>query len=199
MPRTKAPTIIKENLKLKNTWQVNLSPLKTCKGRKCLSICYAMKAFVQWPPARTSWNRNYRSYQRAPQAYFDSIITRIHRAKKTVQWFRWHSAGDIPDQRYLEGMKRVAISCPDTKFLVYTKKYSLTFGRVPSNLRIIASSWPGLEIPRRVKRRFPIAWFQDGRDNRIPKGTFVCPGNEIGCDNCRFCWYTEKSLIFHKH
>ena len=40
MPKTKSPTIIKENLKLKNTWQVNLSPLKTCKGRKCLSICF---------------------------------------------------------------------------------------------------------------------------------------------------------------
>jgi len=195
------PTIVKNNLKLKNTWQVNLSPVSTCQNRKCKNerLCYAMKSFVQYPIVRLSWNRNIATYRKNPQAYFDSIILRIKRARKHVDWFRWHSAGEIPDQRYLEEMILVAVACPDTKFLAYTKKFSLTFGEIPDNLTILASAWPGIRMPNRIRERFHVAWFDDGRDKRIPKDAFICPGNDVGCNNCRVCWNPKKDIIFHKH
>ena len=195
------PTIIKENLKLKNTWQVNLSPISTCQNRKCKNerLCYAMKAYAQWPSVRLSWSRNIASYRKNPREFFNSIILRIKRAKKNVDWFRWNSAGEIPDQRYLLGMLQVSVACHDTKFLVYTKKFSLTFGWIPDNLTIIASAWPGIRMPNRIRERFRIAWFDDGRDKRIPKDSFTCPGSKVGCDNCRVCWDTKKDIIFHKH
>jgi len=193
--------ISKGNIKIgNNTWNINLPPHKTCQKRACFKeeCCYNFKAWRMFPSVRMAWDSNWNHYNEDKTQFFDDIILSLTRAKNPPKWFRWQAAGEIPDQEYFEGMKRVAVAFPEIKFLVFTKKYDLYFYNIPKNLNIVISAWPGMEIPRRLKRRFPIAWMIDGRETRKPKNGFECPGH---CPECRACWSLSKGkdVIFHRH
>jgi len=200
---TAATLISKGNMKIgeKKTWNINLAPTKTCQDKPCFKegCCYAMKALRLYPQTRYAWNFNFEHYSENPKYFFSDIAKAIQSAKNKPKWFRWHSAGEIPDQNYFLGIKRIARMFPKIKFLVFTKKYDLTFRLIPSNLQVVISAWPGIEIPKNLRKRFPIAWMVDGRETRTPKNGFECPGY---CPTCRACWSlskTKKDVIFHKH
>lgn len=186
----------------KSTWNINLPPHLTCMNRKCFTegCCYNLKAWRLFPTVKISWVKNWLFYIENSTKYFDEIINKIHRAKKLPEFFRWHASGDIPNQAYFDGMKRVAYICSEVKFLVFTKNFDLIFKGIPKNLEIIISAWPGVKLPPHLRRRFPIAWFIDGRETRkTTKKVVDCPGK---CDECRICWNLserKKHVAFHKH
>lgn len=211
--------ISKGNKKLgKNIINISLPPGATCvPGVPCRnSMCYAHKAWRQYPNVRLAWGGNLAEYVMNPVGYFTQIAEYLikHtpwtwmptsaglRAEVHTGRFRWHVGGDIPNQAYLDGMVWLAHSFPRIHFLAFTKRYKLDYGKLPDNLCVVISAWPGYAIinvpgPRGVF--LPIAWCQDGTEERIPHNAYECVGS---CEKCNVCWDLRRSghhVWFHKH
>lgn len=187
------------NIKLGSIPNVSLPPIKSCvKSVPCAKHCYALKAFKLWPSVRTSWGRNYELALHNRIQYFADIDKYLTYHKPA--FFRWHSSGDILDANYFNNMVILSRVFPDTKFLVFTKNYKVINdfivegGKIPKNLNVIFSGWPGWEINN--PHNFPIAYVQNGNENRIPIGTKKCPGS---CENCKTCFTRKQNVYFMIH
>lgn len=197
------------NSKLGTTKNISLPPIKTCAPDvPCAKDCYACKhAYNLYPNVRKNWDENLEAYNKAPGLFFDDIATALRKARKPGLW-RWFVGGDCPDLNFLVGIVSIARSFPEWKFLMFSKRYDLLqewdeqFGKihVPSNLRIVVSAWPGYKLPKRLQKKYPVAYLLDKKDpdKRIPEGTPVCPGT---CETCNACWHMEKgaAIAFEKH
>lgn len=174
---------------------ISLSPCLSClPDVPCRRDCYAQKAYRRYPLVRGAWVDNAVLARTKPLLYFRAIHTFLQ--QRHPAYFRWHVAGDIPSQLYLDCMKGVARDFPDTSFLCFTKHHSLDFRHLPSNLHVVFSMWPGWGNTR---KRMPRAWMQDGTETRIPSGAIKCQGN---CESCTRCWYlstTNCNVVFTKH
>lgn len=200
--------ISKGNMKLGTKIpNINLSPPKSCAKMPCLNTgCYAMKAYRQYPNVKESWDFNYNLFRENPEAYFDMIIDKLSRKKSSNRkYVRWHSAGEIINQEYVDGMFRVARAIPKTRFLCFTKKYGLNYSDRPENLAIIFSTWPNLYPPKRLIETHPIAWMNDHSEKtetkikEESKNAMNCPGS---CETCKACWHIHENkhdVIFAKH
>jgi hypothetical protein len=199
------PRIQKGNTKLGSVSNVSLPPVKTClNGAPCAEAgeCYALKAWRQYPNVRACWSHNLECYRTDSELYFDTVAEYCRR--RSVRLFRWHSAGDCPDAAYLDGVIRVASECAETRFLLFTKRYAFLYGRLDAiadvpNLSVVLSAWPGLEITSELTDRFPVAWMQDGSEDRVPEDAIECHG---GCDACGMCWSLSeigRDVVFAKH
>ena len=187
---------------------ISLPPGYTCpKEAPCrTSNCYAHKAWLQYPNVRRAWTDNLIHFMMEPDSYFAEIQRYLwkHKPKR----FRWHVAGDIPNQAYLNYMGVLAKLNRLTSFLCFTKRYELSYAGLPANLSIIASAWPGyniVHVPYTMENVsgpgwfLPIAWCQDGTETRIPHDAIECPGS---CDSCAECWWLRqkhRDVWFHKH
>ena len=127
--------------------------------------------------------------------FFGEIMLDLE--KRPTDYFRWHVGGDILNQDYLEHMKMVARSFPDTRFMAYTKQLELEFKDIPENLSILASMWPGWRPPMSpTTMALRRSWMQDGTEDRIPSNHKVCPGS---CKDCKLCWNSDLDIVFMKH
>jgi hypothetical protein len=181
---------------------VSTVPARCCpKGVPCASGgCYALKAYRRYPDRHQGWVRNDVVAKSNPDSYFSQIAARMSRIKP--RFFRWHVAGDILSADYLRGMCKIAQDNPKTLFLAFTKAYSIvnqyegSGQEIPSNLTVIFSAWPGLELDNPHGHR--VAWLQDGTETRIPENCLWCPGN---CETCGMCYDLPKvgrDVIFDK-
>ena len=109
------------------------------------------------------------------------------------EYFRWHVSGDVPDQYYALNMWIIAILCPETKFLVYTKQTHYFDGLDEDNLTMRQSMWPGWGTR---DERYPAVWMQDGTETRMPKYAIQCKGK---CDQCYKCWNLTRDVVIQKH
>ena len=150
------------------------------------------------PSIKRAWDRNLRLWEEDPEFFFTDISRYIEYER--VLHFRWHVGGDIPDSTYLDLMINLAEKRPLTRFLAFSKRYEwlLASPRLPQNLRIIVSAWPGLELPEFISRRYPVAWLDDGTDERIPADAHRCIGC---CSHCYSCWSFKAGshIVFRKH
>lgn len=200
--KANVPSISAGNSKIGKIPNINLPPPVTCYGLPCLKEgCYGLKSYRLFPSCRQSWMHNYETYMNDPKAFFDKIIGLLSRKRNAIPYFRWHAIGEIPNQEYLNGMKRVAKAFPETRFLCFTKRYAYDFSGTPKNLRIVFSTWPGMELPDELHEKYPIAWMNDGtQDDRIKekgKKTVECSGS---CVKCKRCWHMKTTdVVFHKH
>jgi len=177
--------ISKGNMKLGKIPNISLPPILSCGNKvECAKSCYALKAFRLYPSAKKAWLNNLDLYNSDPNKYFGDIDGYLLKSKPA--FFRFHQAGDILNQDYLNRMKVLCRKHKNVKFLCFTKKYNLDFRYKSSNLEIVFSAWPGRNIP---KSKFRIAWLDNGEDNRIPKSAIECPGH---CDVCGMCWNLSK-------
>ena len=188
--------ISKGNTKIGNIANVSLPPGLSCrKDVPCfMEGCYARSAFRMYPTVRKAWTENLEYYQEFPDKYFKGVAE----AAKYYTLFRWHVSGDIVDEKYLEGMKQVALSCPNTRFLCFTKRYDYDYSGIPENLIIVLSTWPGLELPNNDS--LPWAWLMNDVRRPLNGMYLVCPGNCSVCENK--CWnLIDKDIpvVFQKH
>lgn len=183
------------NKKLGSVANISLPPIATCRpGVPCSKECYALKSYRMYKNVRTAWNDNLKAYKKDSIVYFHQINDYI--SKKQPRFFRWHVAGDIQDQAYLNNMSLIAKSNPYTSFLAFTKMYNLAFNGIPDNLQVIISAWPGLSLPR--DNELPIAFMQDGSETRV-YNAIECPGS---CETCGMCFQLSKlnkNVVFYKH
>lgn len=181
---------------------VNLPPVLTCRNdAPCMGKCYARKGRWLFKNVKNSLQSNLDAYREDPQYFFDyiAINTRLYRA------FRWHSAGDIVDARYLEGMAYVAKKNPKTDYLCFTKKFDLVNAyvdagnEIPENLHIVFSGWDSL-FKVNNPHDFPTTWvaFKKKCNEHIPEGSIPCQGH---CEQCLACWSLQKgqSVYFDEH
>lgn len=195
-----AISISSKNSKMGHVSSISLLPVTDCRNCTiCKRTCYAVKIMKLRPNVRGAWHRNSTLAYKHRDEYFKRIAGYLELARP--RYFRWHVAGDIKDQDYLDRMKELARKYPTTKFFAFTKSYDLAFRRLPKNLKIRVSRWPGDEddydaIATPSARRLPQAWMQDGSEDRIPSDALECPG---GCDACGVCMNLTTDVWFHKH
>lgn len=188
---------------------ISLVPIQDCANSKfCSKKCYALKSYRMYPNVRKCWGENSEMAWNDRENYFLQIADYLN--NKKPRYFRWHVAGDILDQNYLDNMISMAIIFPMTRFLCFTKRFDLDYrtnpkyeweDTEPGNLSFIFSMWPGMPMPswpRMYGMKF--AWMQDGSEDRHAKGGYrMCPGS---CASCKKCWTNEDSMdnvVFHMH
>jgi len=168
-----------------------------------------MKFYKLYPSVKQCWDGNTVNAYDHRDWYFDDINFFCQRRKPEL--FRYHVAGDIIDQDYLEDMSSVARLNPETRFLAYTKRHNLDYRNIPHNLKIVFSYWPGWGQTEfgDYRDNFPRAWMQDGTEDRVGQNDvpyLVCPGVTEGkhCDQCKACWRLDAGpvpldVVFPKH
>lgn len=174
---------------------VSLLPGVTCPKLPCnrRRACYAVK-FLARPSVLKAWRENTTLATHDPDRYWTEL--HAHLLHYQPGWFRFHVAGDFPDQAYVYRAFALARQHPNVRFLAFTKRYGFGYKGKPDNFSLVFSAWPGVPLPR-TKR--PIAWMDDGTDPRIPKDAIECPGN---CSECGVCWSLARrglDVVFHKH
>lgn len=199
------------NEKMGHTPSISLPPVESCgNSMVCRNECYAVAMLRYRQRARAAWGHNLALYQRDPGQYFASLkewiynkINAKRKPKHEFNLFRYHVSGDIIDNMYIEGMGLTAEAFPQIQFLAFTKMYYLVDnyvkgrGSLPSNLNIVLSGWPGLEMVN--PHGLPIAWMQDGTEHRIPGNAVLCTGV---CESCGMCWQLDGlgvDVYFNKH
>lgn len=190
--------VSKGNSKLGTIPNISLPPIETCpEGALCIEKCYAKKAWRQYPATRKAWSENLELYQKGPNEYFHQL--RKWLLKHKPEFFRFHVAGDIPDEVYWKWLTGICMDLDETKFLVFTKRFELDFTLAPANLSVVLSMWPGHTEPVGFAATLPKAWCQDGTETRVPVDALPCPGN---CSLCGACWgLAQRSLgvVFNLH
>lgn len=186
---------------------INLPPLITCvKDAPCSKLCYARKGNWTYNNVKSSMLKNLEDYKASPQNYFDFIINWLNSDDVVYKFFRWHSSGDIVDLVYLLGMIRVAKSCPQTKFLAFTKKFNIVntylsiYNELPQNLKIVYSAW-NKDFKVENPYNLPITYvrFKKQEENpSIPEFSIPCVGK---CYECKACWTLQngQSVVFDQH
>lgn len=209
------PKVVMGNTKLGTSIPtVNQPPIITCrKNCPCAHLCYARKGTHLYPNVKESHQHNLQCYEKHPQEFFDNIIRFLNNPDVVYRYFRWHSAGDIKDMNYLEGMIRVAQSCPWTTFLAFTKQWEIVNeycdlhgeSSIPKNLRIVFSMWnDAYNKTVDNKYNFPMTAvkFKHASVNMNCMAPitdiYTCPGS---CKTCKHCWEMGKHnvTVFHQH
>lgn len=193
-------SISKSNIKMGNISSVSFLPGAGCPPNvPCSSICYAKKATYRMN-VKSAWEKNLLIARETPAQFFAEIHEYFRNHACSISFFRWHVAGDILNQDYLNRMIDTAIKFPNIKQLAFTKQYALDFSKSKkcSNLVIVISMWPNFG-PEESPFGLPRAWMQDGTETRIPESAIECFG---GCDRCGMCWNLPKinhDVVFNKH
>lgn len=186
---------------------INLPPVITCVNCNCTKKCYATKGNYRFANVRKSMQDNLNAYKSDPANYFDNIIDFLNNGLIIYKYFRFHAAGDIVDQEYFAGVVRVAESCPQTNFLIFTKKYGIINkfidegGIIPDNLKVIFSAWDrALDTTKANRHGLPVAYVElkDNSNPIIPQMAIPCRGN---CESCFACWglHNGQCVKFKEH
>lgn len=182
------------NTKLGKVGDISLMPGLTCiPGAPCRRDCYARK-FLFRKTVHKAWTDNTTLAKTEPRTYFNQVFEWIDRNKP--RYFRWHVAGDILNQGYLDEMILIAKLFRDTRFLVFTKRFEFDYRDTPSNMSVLFSAWPGWQTPPRKVGVRAIAWMQDGTEIRVPIDATRCKGT---CSSCFECWNATHDVMFRKH
>lgn len=175
----------------------------TCSAKACKTCynqgCYARKIERLRPSVRNAYKSNFQAVQNAPVSTEDQLNAYFD-AANAPRLFRIHVSGDFFSADYLEMWIRVITRHPRTQFLAFTKQVDIIrpyLDKLPANLSLVWSAWPGVPVPRDVRRSLPVAWMQDGTETRVKKDAIQCPGN---CETCARCWaLSGNDVVFHKH
>lgn len=200
-------TMTRGNSKMGQVLNLSLPPPKSCDtSLPCFTGgCYAMKScYNLYPEVRKAWDGNWQVWEEQGfGAYFNGIAESIKKARPAL--FRWHVGGDIPDERYLDGVVLTATRFPDVRFRVFTKRYLFAMRnrealKIVPNLTVSLSAWPGLYLSPAIQKHFSVSWLRDPKnlDGRIPADAKQCLGK---CDICQLCWGLKphESVVFDKH
>lgn len=181
---------------------VSLPPVVTCaNGCTCANKCYAAKLCRIYPSVRKAYQRNLDILNNNDLDYWQQV----NKALNTTRYFRFHVSGDIVDAHYFNWMITSAENNPGTVILAFTKQYDIVNHaidsgiKIPENLKIIFSAWPGMpmENPHNMPTAHVIFKGQEPADDWK-----ICGGNCSECA-CRGvgCWELKKGecIAFYEH
>lgn len=175
------------NAKLGAIMNISLPPVATCSNcGSCCRYCYAVRSYNRFTGTAAGWNENYLLFLTDPVTYFEEISAAV----KLQRFFRWHVSGDILNGLYFAGMIRVATENPKVEFLAFTKAYQIVNAAIaagaviPSNLHLLFSAAPGVDMPNPYKIPECHINFADPSKNTYCGGAeyeHYCNGN---CTEC---------------
>ena len=187
--------------------QLNLPAGKTCAANvPCKKGCYALRGNFGYDKIKGCYEQNLKDFLDDSDKFFDDIISYLRNGDIIYKYFRWFSSGDIVNMDFLYGMIKVAKACPETKFLCFTKKFTLVNmfmavapKKLPKNLNIVFSGWDkSFKIDNPFN--FPTTYvkFKDKTRNYIPSNANECPGK---CHSCKQCWDLKsgEAVYFKYH
>jgi len=186
---------------------LDLPPVVTCrKGAPCIKNCYARHGAFLYPSKVASMQSNLDAFNADQNAFFNDIISFLNNRDIAFRFWRWFGAGDIVNADFFNGCVYVAQQCPETRFLMFTKKFEIVNdfikngGVIPSNLRVVFSGWDKtFKINNPYK--LPCAYVELKDKNKcanIPEFAIPCEGS---CATCKACWSLQKaqSVYFKQH
>ena len=191
------------NTKMGAIPSVSLPSIITCRQCLCAEKCYAHKLEKLRPTVRAAYQSNLDLLKSDPETYWREVEATI----MLNRYFRFHVAGDIPDETYFRHMIAIAERNRHCEILCFTKQYeiinnSLTEGYcLPNNLHIIFSAWVGLEMVNPFLLPTAHVRFKDGTTTADPSA-IECGGN---CAECAMtedgCWTLKhgEQVIFNEH
>lgn len=190
------------NAKVGRIPNLSLTPGRTCSAEACKTClregCYAMKSYRMYPSVRKAWDHN--TDLAVNNLYLmEKELTAYFAGMNAPRFFRLHVAGDFVSKEYTRMWSRIAANAPHTNFLAFTKQWEMVRGvDFPSNFSLVLSAWPGIEIPADLRKKYSVAWLEDGTGS-APESAMECPGN---CETCGACWGLARMGIdvkFAKH
>jgi len=182
---------------------VSLPSIITCRACDCTSICYAHKIERLRPTVRSAYQNNLSILQNDPQQYWREIEA----ALMLNRYFRFHVAGDIPDDLYFEKMVELTRRQCHCNVLCFTKRYDIVnryiekYGCLPVNLHVILSAWRGLKMENPYCLPEAHVQYKDG-STTAPDNAVSCGGN---CSECAQksggCWTlgSGEAIVFQEH
>lgn len=184
---------------------VNLPAVISCReDAPCFKSCYARKGNMARNNFVKCAEENFNAYIRNPEAYFKVIDITLDMVP--YKYFRYHSSGDIPDEKYLDLMCKLARKHKETQFLCFTKKYEIVNNYLdnhqkPRNLVLVLSNWGDWICPN--PHNLPTAWVDLKKQQcMIPSDANCCSGYCGDCANTEHsCWKLQKgeSIVFKQH
>lgn len=185
-------------------YTINLPTTICPQNAPCKKGCYAKKGNYMYSNIQNAYNLNLQAYLMDKKAYFDRLSDFLLNGDIIFKYFRYHASGDIVDYDYLRGMVRVANENPQTKFLCYTKKYTLVnmyleFNTLPSNLIIVFSGWDNsweINNPHNLPTTY--VEFKKNNHPQVANAKLHCTSD---CKVCKKCWNLKNGevLVFKKH
>ena len=190
------------NIKVGTIPNISLTPGRSCSAEACKTClrggCYAMKSYKMYKNVRQAWDHNTEMALHDLET-MEKELTGYFTGMNAPRFFRIHVAGDFISREYAGMWARIAAAAPHTNFLAFTKQWEMIRGvNFPNNFSLVLSSWPGTIIPEDLRKKYSVAWLDDGTE-KIPENAMECPGN---CDTCGVCWSLSKKGIdvkFKKH
>lgn len=196
-------SISKGNGKMGNISSVSLPSRITCRACNCTIKCYAAKLERLRPTVRNAYANNLQILSEQPDQYWREVEAAV----MTSRFFRFHVSGDIVNAEYFERMVEIADRNQHCQILCFTKRFEFVNahierdGELPTNLHMIFSGWPGLQMQNPHQLPEAHVRFKDGgttaRLDAIP-----CGGN---CTECATtdagCWTLQKGqqVVFNEH
>lgn len=205
MKDEKHVVISKGNIKMGQIQSVSLPPVVTCSPAACKFCgkkCYARKICKLRRTVKESYDNNLDILMNDKEKFWREV----NAAVALTTYFRFHVAGDILNEEYLERMVDVARKNKHCQILCFTKKYTLvnfylTRHRLPKNLHLIFSVWKGLVYINPYNLPEAHIIYKDGTTT-ASDGAKYCSGNctECAAEN-KNCWTLKKGeqILFKEH
>ena len=192
------------NTKMGSIPSVSLPSIVTCRQCDCQKKCYAHRVERRRPAVRDAYKRNFEVLIHDPDTYWREVEATV----MLNRFFRFHVAGDIPHEDYLDHMVSIAKRNQHCQVLCFTKKFGIvnTYlnsvgGILPENLHIVFSGWAGLEMDNPYNLPEAHVLYNNGtttaREDARP-----CPGNCVDCAiTDSGCWVLKRGeqVVFHEH
>lgn len=191
------------NGKIGRIKNISVAPLITCHGicGACADHCYDIKADLQYPEVMKARARNTVLLRENPMEFFVQALRAAKGQKKNL--FRWNVGGEIDSLTHFHIIVKVAEMVPNTDFLIFTKRHYLVngfvdrYGKLPSNLKLVFSFWPGMTMDN--PHNFPVSC---PYPTERPKTWIACLGNCEKCASLKIgCWTASAgdTIGFHYH
>ena len=176
------------NSKIGNVPNLSLPPIITCRAEApCAGNCYAAKCYNRWSSVKNAWDHNFALYEEDRESFFRQLHhwLRMNEPRR----FRFFVGGDFPDRLFMRRIFKVIKDNRNISFLAFTKQYEMVdnlYSEIPSNLNLILSMWPDLEVPDLVNY-LPSAWLTT--DDRFDKYFTTYISCKENCAECMYsCW-----------
>ena len=212
------------NDKIGDVWNFSLPAGDTCSACALATCwndgCYA-KDEARYASVIIAREENLRllleDFDRAQVEIRQSLIDYIaHSDKDKKVMARLHESGDFAirnkdiAERYVTMWLELANEFPDVGFYTYTKAFDTIRPHAheflnQDNFELKLSAWTGMPLPEDlIAMGFSVAYCDDGIEDRIKPGTFVCPATLengtriVHCDACGKCG-KPGDVCFIKH